>query len=328
MYRCIVVPVDGSAFGEHAIPYAAAIARRTRALLHLAHVHVPLIAPSGVETVAFRGSWNDLTKEQERTYLDGLVQRVTRAYDVRADAVLMDGPVAPVLEEYARNCDADLVVLSTHGHSRFSRLWHHGVAEHVARELPVPVLMVRPQNEEAETDFSQTPEMRHILIPLDGSPYAEAMVEHAVKLGRACRARYTLLRVIRPEVAVGYTLLGQDGHINHHQLARVKTSALQYLNALAERMRAGGLEVHTHVMVSQEPANAIVGYVRAVAQRGEGPVDLIALETHPHSSVSRILGHHTADLVLRDSPVPVLLLEPPVAIAPRAEPLPTAVAQA
>ena len=86
MERCIVAPVDGSSFGEHALPLAATLAKRLGAVLHIAHVHVPLIAPSGVEVVAFRGSWNDVAKEQERGYLEGLVDRVSSRYGIRVDA--------------------------------------------------------------------------------------------------------------------------------------------------------------------------------------------------------------------------------------------------
>jgi nucleotide-binding universal stress UspA family protein len=41
MYRSILVPLDGSAFGEHALPFALSLARRAGAQLHLAHIHVP-----------------------------------------------------------------------------------------------------------------------------------------------------------------------------------------------------------------------------------------------------------------------------------------------
>ena len=69
MYRSILVPVDGTAFGEHALALAATVARRTGAGLHLAHAHVPAIAPVGMDAVAAAGPWNDILKEQAREYL-------------------------------------------------------------------------------------------------------------------------------------------------------------------------------------------------------------------------------------------------------------------
>ena len=48
MRRSILVPVDGSNFAEHALPYALTIARRTGARLDLALVHTPfeVVSPS------------------------------------------------------------------------------------------------------------------------------------------------------------------------------------------------------------------------------------------------------------------------------------------
>ncbi len=316
MERCIVAPVDGSGFGEQALPLAASLARRLEAVLHLAHVHVPPIAPSEVELVTFRGSWSEVARDQERGYLEELEERVEARFDVRVETSLVEGPVAPALEQFVRGCGAGLVVMSTHAHLRFSRLWHHGVAEHLVRELPLPVLLVRTSAEDGAPDLDARPEIRHILIPLDGSPHAESMVKHAVALGRPLGARYTLLRVVRPDRAIGYTLRRQNAHVDHPRLAAERAAAQQYLGAVAERMRAGGLEVAARVVVSDDAAGAIV---EAARRRGgeETPVDLIALETHPHRAVARILGAHTADLVVHDAPVPVLLFEPPLGAAAR-----------
>ncbi len=41
-YRSLLVPLDGSAFGEHALPMALGIARRAGASVRLVHVHSPL----------------------------------------------------------------------------------------------------------------------------------------------------------------------------------------------------------------------------------------------------------------------------------------------
>jgi nucleotide-binding universal stress UspA family protein len=41
MYRTVLVPLDGSAFGEHALPLALTIARRAGAAVKLVQVHVP-----------------------------------------------------------------------------------------------------------------------------------------------------------------------------------------------------------------------------------------------------------------------------------------------
>jgi nucleotide-binding universal stress UspA family protein len=54
MYRSILVPLDGSRFGEQALPLALAVARRAGASLKLLHVHAPLVAGYPEGPVYFR----------------------------------------------------------------------------------------------------------------------------------------------------------------------------------------------------------------------------------------------------------------------------------
>lgn len=316
MYRCIIAPVDQSQFGEHAIPLAAAIARQAGVPLDLVHVHVPLIAPSGVEAVTFRGAWSEVTRAQSRDYLAELERRVARTHSIRVISSLLEGPVAEAVSEHAIRCGAGLVVMSTHAHRRLARLWHHGTAEHVTRSLPVPVLLIRPRMPDEAPDLSAAKPIRHVLVPLDGSPYAEAMVPHAAELGGLFDATFTLLQVVKPEFEIGYTLLGQDGHVNQHRLEQARRAALANLDIVARRMRKRGLTVRTRVEIDDEPATAIVNFAR-YSESSPEPVDVIAMEMHPHRPISRILGVHTADAVLHESPVPVLVFEPSLRAQPQ-----------
>lgn len=42
MYRSIMVPLDGSSFGEQALPLALSLARRAKARVELIHVYRPI----------------------------------------------------------------------------------------------------------------------------------------------------------------------------------------------------------------------------------------------------------------------------------------------
>lgn len=319
MYRSIVAPVDGSVFGEQALPHAAAVARRTGAALHVVHVHMPLLAPSGVEAVAFRAAWDDFTKREERGYLARLVERVAASSGVRAETALLDGPVTPALARYALRAGAGLVVMSTHGHTRLRRLWHHCVCSEIAAALPVPVLMVRPPREDEEPELVPPPRLEHILVPLDGSVYAERMLEHALAFGRPFDARVTLLRVVRPAPAAGYSVLSGAGHWSERYLERDRAMARAYLDGVAARVRHGTREVRVATVIADDPAAAIVEFVAAPPARPLDRVDLIAMECHPHRPVARMLGAHTADRVIHDAGVPVLLFEPSLRPTPTAE---------
>jgi nucleotide-binding universal stress UspA family protein len=309
VYRCILVPLDGTHFGEHALPHAVAIARRCGAVLHLAHVHLPPIIPSGAETAALPPVWIEMSWDEKRRYLDLLAQRLVERWGVRVETQVMEGGVATALERHAVRCAAGLIVMSTHGHVGLSRLWHHGIADQLARDLPLPILLVRagdaataavePQGEAAFTN---------ILIPLDGSAESELVIEHAVTLGRSFGAKYTLVRVVAPEGA-------GDSGAQATPLQQGHTVARQYLNALAERLRSRGLEVATEVLDGEEAAAPILARARAHPDAPRSGVDLVAVESPERGAVTRLFFRSTADQLIGESPVPVLLFRAPRATA-------------
>jgi nucleotide-binding universal stress UspA family protein len=291
MYRSILVPLDGSPFGEHALPFALSLARRAGARLHLAHIHVaraPLLAEA-----------NDAERRTaERMYLEGLVQRIGQHWDVPITTMLLDGPVAPTLHEYAMANEADLIVMTTHGRGALSRFWLGSIADTMIRQVSVPLLLIRPQEQPLEHE----PIVKHILIPLDGSALAEQMLTHATAFGQLVQAEYTLLQAIEP-VSMGYgtELYGVD--VDTQAMEQLRTGAQAYLDSVAGQLRADGLRVQTATVI-ERAATAILNYAH------EHPVDLIAVETHGRSGLARWLVGGVADKVVRGATVPVLLQRP------------------
>ena len=308
MYRCILVPLDGSPFGEQALPHAASIARRTGATLHLTHVHLPPILPSGAETAALPPIWLEMTRDEKRTYLQTLARRVRNDYDVPVETQLMDGGVATALERHAMTCAVGLVVMSTHAHVGLSRLWHHGVADQLSRDLPLPILLIRPAEEELPRGEIERPEVTRLLLPLDGSVEAEGIIRHATRLGVAFGARYTLFRVVQADPGIMSSMLGAS-EPSRELLHEEQTAARQYLNSVAERMRAGGLEVDTEVVTGDDVPAAVITRVLEGAHGRRPRVDLVAIETHPRSFVARLLFRGTTDGLVKESLVPTLVLQ-------------------
>ena len=290
MERSILVPLDGSAFGEHALPFALSLARRTSAQLHLAHVHMAP-APNLADTD------DAVLRATERMYFEGLIQRIQARWDVPITTMLLDGPVAPTLHEYAIAIEADLIVMTTHGRGALSRFWLGSIADALIRQVSAPVLLIRPR--EQPLDIEHEPHINHILIPLDGSALAEHMLAHATQLGRLTQAEYTLLQAIEP-VYMGYGTELYGGGMNPQLLEQLQTSAQDYLDGLAVRLRADGLRVQTATVVDLA-ATAILEYAQAHA------VDLIALETHGRSGLARWIIGGVADKVIRGETIPVLL---------------------
>jgi nucleotide-binding universal stress UspA family protein len=303
MYRRLIVLLDGSTFAEHALPFAASIARRAGAMLQIIQAHVPLASLySGGELVA------DLTldstiRENETAYLDGVVKRLSEIVPVPVSRALLDGPIAEAIHEYAVAAAADLVVMATHGRGALSRFWLGSVADKLVRCLPMPILLVRPQEQASDLGLDHV--FQHILVPLDGSELAEHALGPAVALGSLMGADYLLVRVVdtlQPagRDAQGFLISG----LAPEGLEHLREEAVAYLERTAERLRARSLQVFTRVLVSSQAAQAIL------QEAGTPPIDLIALETHGRGGLARLLLGSVADKVVRGAQTPVLVHHP------------------
>jgi len=315
MYRSLMIPLDGSAFGEYALPLALGIARQSGASVALIHICTPPIPSIFADQLvnSARGEPPiELAEEQARTYLDQLADQLSQHWNVPISTVVRYGAAADTLYAYARESAADLVVMTTHGYGSLSRIWMGSVADKLMRRLPMPILLTRPH--EAAIDLLaelHAPAFQHVLIPLDGSALAEEIVGPALALGTLTAARYTLLQALDPLIAE-HTKPPYSVGLDRAMLAQIREGALAYLEQIADRLRAQSLQVQTNLIVAP-PHVAILDYTHDHA------VDLIAMATHGHGGVARMLLGSVADKVVRSASTPVLLRRPSAEAAePRA----------
>jgi len=198
MVRSVLVPLDGSNFGEQALPLALKIAGLASAGLELVHVHLPVTPLGGDIPLPYDARLDAALQDSERAYLEKVAKRVAEVSQVAVGTDLLEGPVELALSKHAAKTNADLLVLTTHGRGFLARSWLGSVADQLVRSLDIPMLLVHPR--EGQTTLADQPALRHILIPLDGSPLAEQIIEPALALGSVVGADYTLVRVISPMV--------------------------------------------------------------------------------------------------------------------------------
>lgn len=142
MYKRILVPVDGSETSNRAVVAALQMARENGGRLRLVHALDELAYLSGYEYSA------DLLKaarDQGSRVLED-AQVMAKSAGVPADGKLVETAgrrLGELVAEEARNWEADLVVVGTHGRRGMSRILLGSGAEQVLRLAPVPVLAVR-----------------------------------------------------------------------------------------------------------------------------------------------------------------------------------------
>jgi len=144
--RRILVPVDFSECSQKALAYAIPFAKQFGADLILLHV-VPANYPVGefgMIDVAFMEKELRVSGEKQLQRL--IEQRIPIELTSKA-FVRVGRPVSEIVQ-IAREEQADVIVISTHGHTGFKHVLLGSVAENVVRYAPCPVLVVRQHEHE------------------------------------------------------------------------------------------------------------------------------------------------------------------------------------
>ncbi len=315
MYRSILVPLDGTSFGEAAIPHAVAIAQQARAPLYLAHVHLPPMVPSGAEAAALPLIWVETARKEKRHYLDTLAHDIAAREQVEVFTRVVDGGITAALAAQVRECSADLIVMSTHGHVGLRRLWHHGVAEQLAQDLPIPALFVRTEIDSVQP-YPQPGwawEIRNILVLLEDSLRSERILEHAATLASVCGARLTLAGVLGEGGRPGEgDPPGQEGAT----LDKAEAELRPYLERAAERLTARRLNVTTRVLRGERAGDMVAEHIESRAADPRRRIDLVAMESVDRHLVSRLLFRDLGDELLERCPVPILRCHAAVSAQP------------
>ena len=179
MYQTILVPLDGSVLSEQALPIAQTLAQRTSAAMHLVHVHTLNDGIYMEELPVIDDQLHSLGRTHEHMYLEQVRERLATTAQISITTANPDteGTVALTLANYARDAACDLTIMATHGHSGFERFWLGSTTDALLRLTNMPLLLIRPKEQEPLT---VPPAVQHIIIPLDGSHLAEAVLEQAV----------------------------------------------------------------------------------------------------------------------------------------------------
>jgi nucleotide-binding universal stress UspA family protein len=272
LLKTLVVPLDGSPLAERALPYATLLARACGTpliLLSISYANwLEKPSPAGLEAVAQR-------TRQSGVEVEPLVQTVYHDNIARA---ICDAAVER---------QAALIVMSTHGRTGLGRWLYGSVADEVLRRAEMPVVLVsiacdRPW----PTDRSP-----RILVPLDGSPRAEAALAPTTGLAEQLGAELTLLQIVH-----GFSRTADDPFIEEY-----RGEVRQYLASVRERTPSVAAAVDLYG--GNEPtAKTIVDFADLQG------IDLIAMATHGRGGLTRLVMGSTATELLHRIDLPLMLV--------------------
>ena len=151
--------------------------------------------------------------------------------------------------------------------------------------------------------------LEKILVCLDGSKVAEEILSYVVDEARHRRSKIVLLRVIGlPEITVPIGIPGEPGTPMTTEGAikrsrNEEAEAEDYLKRIAEPIKKKGLNVE-YAVIPGKAGETIANYAQ------DNGFKLIAIATHGHGGLRRLVLGSTAEYVLHHSSLPMLIVRP------------------
>lgn len=299
MFKRILVPLDGSELSERALAPALKIGALEGSRVIL--MRSPVAEVSMIPEVAGFGSYSlrNLTKvieearHEAKAYITQLgASSVKTNPDV--ETVVVEGDAAEAILTTAREKQADLIVMSTHGYSGLTRWVMGSVTERVVANAPCPVLVIR-------TDQPVT----RMLIPLDGSELAEKAILPGLEIATAFGAEVEFFRAVLPVPMENINELekAERGLGTQLQDSWLESAAL-YLKQQVDKAERRGLKAKA-VVRTGPAASTLLDYAEAMG------IDAVAMATHGRTGLQKWLYGSVTEKVLRTShPYNMLIVRP------------------
>ena len=141
-----------------------------------------------------------------------------------------------------------------------------------------------------------------VIVPLDGSASAEAILPHALLFAQRGQSILTLFQIVTPSGLPGV----RDRMIPDNWSEGEEIWGQDYLATMARRLQSSGVTIQTRHPEAALAEQAIVSYTKHQPQ-----VELIALTTHGRGAAGRAIFGSVAEQVFASLPTSLLLLHPP-----------------
>ncbi len=139
----VVVPIDFSEASEKALKVALEITGGDVSKLKLIHVMAPL------EVISPMSIWGEYSEKNRQEEIHKFAKSFLESHGVGdATFTISYGSLGLEITDFARNQDADLIVISSHGYHGVKRVLLGSVAETILRHAHCPVLVLRRQDAE------------------------------------------------------------------------------------------------------------------------------------------------------------------------------------
>jgi nucleotide-binding universal stress UspA family protein len=296
-FREVIVPLDGSAYAEYALPWAIHIAALASGRVRLVHAHQRMHPAFHSRRLRQYTEFDRLLREPMEEYLADVARRVARASEVPLTPTIVDVHDATNgLSDFVAST-SDLVVMATRGRNFVSRFLIGSALDAVIQRRETPILHVRGYS--CPVDLTARPSLRHALVPIDDAPDSADVLPSVAALNALTPGRQTLLRVLQSDglFPSGDRRAGQDA-------GKLRDSSVAWLDDIAKTWRGELPRMRTSVVWSEaSPADAILTEVE------KHEVDFIAMTTRCRGTMRRLLRPGVFDRLVRRAGTPILVVK-------------------
>jgi nucleotide-binding universal stress UspA family protein len=295
MFEKILLPMDGSELAEQAVPYVRDLASQLNAEVHMVHV-CPIVH-------------QNLT-HMHKIYLDQVEANLRK--DMKAvwglktepsiKSQILTGEPAPAILDYIKQNSIDLVAVTTCGASGL-RAWAMGsVADKVVRGAGIPTLLIRVKTSPPQDKGF----IRRILLPLDSSDASKIAVPYGTELAQKLGASLSLFSMAQTVYAQNLDGMGVGVGVNWDAVdAATKKYVDESLEEVEKDLKTKGVNVNHITVLGIDAATEILELEKKI------PADIVVMATRGRSGISRWAFGSTAERVLRDGELPLLLIREP-----------------
>lgn len=296
MIRDLLLAYDSSPSSKRALLYAADVAQRTGATIHVAYVREIPLGPF------VKGDPSPVAGEEK--LLDDLREQLSEACHAALDAhaldisddalsfhVMRSGAAAPSLVRHAEETEVDLIVMGTQGHRGLQQAFVGSVAREVLRTAPCPVLTARALDDGESTEKTT---VERVVAPVDFSEPSEAALQYAGRIASLYEVPIKLVHVVESRNVPSVYELGSP----KISTRKIKARAEQALEEWAATVQSDGREV-SYVVQHGDPASILLDAAPARS-------DLLVMATRGLSGLRRTMLGSVTEEVVCEAEGPVL----------------------
>lgn len=287
----ILVPTDFSDLSMIAIDSAISYATVFGGQISLFHSHIPI---TELDEPYALGMSNQVYQDYE-TIEASIRERLETIANEKIDTnmqseliVHIGNPAQSIVEESERH---DLIIMSTHGRTGFSRFLLGSVSEKVLRLSKVPVMVVEDQ--------SDVDAFKNILVTTDFSGNAEAAYPHALKIAQKTGGTIDILHILSLDQ---FEEKETDRSIKKIRQQRLSLIEKEHFHELGDRVKS-------YTIISEDsPHEAIIKFVKG------STYNLIVMATLGKTGIKYMMLGSTTANVVRHVKTAVLSVKPPAVV--------------